>query len=99
MIDISGQWVRFHLSHEGRQALKGLVPAKGSFQALVVETENLGPLVWNPAKRSKRADRRVPVMLLKWDYIASLAFDYQLERGLARAPIGFTPPAQGGEGI
>jgi len=90
MIDLSGRTVRFYLSPEGRRALRGLLPARGSFQALVLSTEEMGPLVWLSAKRpAKAGEFGVPLTLVRWDYIASLTFDWE-PGAKSGATIGFT---------
>ena len=92
MADVNSRVVRFYLSAKGRTALRGLIPARGSFQAQVVDTVDLGPLVYVPAVRHGHASEApIPVMLLRWDYIASMTFDYEPERIAPRASIGFTP--------
>ena len=90
MMDLTGRTVRFHLSAEGRKALRGLVPVQGSFQAFVLTTGELGPLVYRSAgRRKKGVEQEVPAMLIRWDYIATMTFDFELENAPARAPIGF----------
>lgn len=93
MIDLSGQVVRFYLSGEGRRALKGLVPARGSFQAPVLTTSDLGPLIWRSTdKPRKQIGKAVPVMLIRWDHIATMSFDLEIAGGRsARERIGFRP--------
>jgi len=44
-----------------------------------------------PLKRSKRLPERVPVMLVRWDYIATMTFHLRREEQAAREPIGFSP--------
>lgn len=90
-MNIGQQPVQFHLSPDGRRALRGLVPNSGSFEALVVGQEDLGLLVWRPLKRSKWLPQRVPVMLLRWDYIATMTFHLRRVEEPARGPIGFGP--------
>lgn len=85
---VGSQLVRFHLSPEGQRALRGLVPA-GSLQATIVGQDSLGVTIWRPLKRSKLAPERIPVMLLKWEYIATMAFDYRPQLPVSRMPIGF----------
>ena len=51
----------------------------------------IGLLVWMPLKRSKRLPERVPVMLVRWDYIATMTFHLRREEQAAREPIGFSP--------
>jgi hypothetical protein len=88
-MELAGRTVRFHVSPEGRKALRGLVPATGSFQAHVVEQGELGLLVNMQVGKAKALDQNVPVMLLRWDYIATMSFEYRPERGPIRAAIGF----------
>ena len=90
-MDLTGRFVRFHLSGDGRKALRGLVAAKGSFQALVVATADLGPLVSQTTSEVRQGGQTVPVMLVRWDYIAAMTFDLALDRAPAREAIGFTP--------
>jgi hypothetical protein len=90
MTDLNGQIVEFHLSPNGRRALRGLIPAQGPYQAFVVATDDLGPLVHRPVAGSGgEAGADIPVMLLRWDYIATMTFALQIEEGLMRTPIGF----------
>ncbi len=88
-MDISSKPVLFRLSSEGRQALKGLVPGKGSFQALVLETDRVGAWVVMHSKVQRQLNQSFPVMLLKWDYVATAAFEFEAERPPSREPIGF----------
>lgn len=91
---LSGRTVRFHLSAEGRKALRGLVPAGGSFQAFVATTSEMGPLIWASwGKAKKQIGEVVPVVLIRWDYIASLSFDYEypVEMKVQQSKIGFRP--------
>jgi hypothetical protein len=67
MIDASGRIVEFYLSAEGRKVLRGLVPARGPFEASAVATGELGPLVRVAASGTRVEVREgVPVMLLRW---------------------------------
>ena len=92
MMDLSGVVVRFYLSGQGRRALKGLVPARGSFQAPVLATSELGPFVWRSAAGDKRDTKELgPVMLLRWDYIATISFDYRQPEEPGREAMGFLP--------
>jgi len=90
MMDLSSRTVRFHLSAEGRKALRGLVPVQGSFQAFVLATGELGPLVYRSAGRArKQPEKVIPAMLIRWDYIATMTFDVEFKSPPARPPIGF----------
>jgi hypothetical protein len=78
MMDLSGKTVRFYLSEQGREALTELVPRPESFQALVVSVGDLGPLVWMAAAAPAETPAGTgPVMLVRWDYIETLTFDYE----------------------
>lgn len=89
-MEIRGQFIRFFLSPQGSRALKGLVPAKRSFESLVLEEDSLGLLVWPPGKKARLAAQTVPVMLLRWDYVAAMTFAYQADAKVAPRPIGFS---------
>lgn len=84
--------VLFRLSPEGQRALRGLVPATGSFQAYVVDQEELGLLVDPRVRKTRLVGQDIRVMLLRWDYIATMNFIYRREIRPARARPGFTPP-------
>jgi hypothetical protein len=89
-MNIEGQIVRFHLSPQGKTALKGLVSASGSFQALVIESAEFGPLlVRRLSQQREQTGGAFPVMLLRWDYIATMAWDYHPETPPPRARPGF----------
>ncbi len=88
-MDLSSKPVLFHLSSEGRKALKGLVPPKGSFPALVLGLDEVGAWILVGGKNNVGANEKVPVMLLKWDYIATAAFEFRPEIVPARARPGF----------
>ena len=91
-MDISTKVVLFRLSHAGRQALRGLVPGKGSFQALVVEMDSVGAWIMMSGKEAGKVSHRVPLMLLKWEYIATAAFEVEPAAPSVRKPIeGFQP--------
>ena len=89
MTHLDGQLVQLQLLPVGRRALSGLVPANGRFAALIVEEGTLGPLVWRPKKGAKRPAWPLPVMLVRWDYIATVTFDYEPEGAPRPTQIGF----------
>jgi hypothetical protein len=88
-MDVSGQLVRFHLSAESRRALRGLVPAKGSFTGYVLDTNDLGLLVSPALEGSAGSAGQSAVLLLKWDYVVTVTFDYRQQEPSRRPPIGF----------
>ena len=88
-MSIYGKPVLFRLSPQGRRALRGLVSKKGSFQAFVVQTDNVGAWVLMSGKQADQPNQAVPVMLLKWDYVAAAVCEFQPERPAVRERIGF----------
>ena len=88
-MDISDKPVLFHLSPEGRRALSRLVSKKASFPALVLGIDGIGAWILMADKRPAQSGEAVPVMLLKWDYVATVAFEFKPEPPPARATPGF----------
>ena len=89
-MEIKGQRVVFHLSPEGRDALKGIVPRKGSFTALVVDSDTFGPVVRMRKTGGKTVNEELPLMFLRWDYIAAMACEYRFAPAPEGRRIGFT---------
>lgn len=77
-MDLTDNLVTFHLSSEGRQALRGLVPTAPSFEAFVVDMDNVGPWVLLGPRTAASEQPAAPVMLLKWDYISAVALQLRL---------------------
>jgi hypothetical protein len=88
-MDISGKPVLFHLSAQGRRALGVLVPKKGTFRALVVAIDNIGAWVLFPGTSGGDPGEPVPVMLLKWEYVSTVVFDFKPQQPRARMVPGF----------
>ncbi len=89
-MDILGQRVLFHLTPEGRKALEGIVSRKRSFPALVVDMASFGPVVRMPSAGRSRMGEAFPVMMLRWDYIATMSFEYRHETlSMPEKKIGF----------
>jgi hypothetical protein len=87
-MDVSGQLVRFHLSAECRRALRGLLPAKRSFTGYVLDTNDLGLLVSPALEGPAHSAVESAVLLLKWDYVVTITFDYREREPSRRSPIG-----------
>jgi hypothetical protein len=66
-----------------------LIARRASFQAFVLGIDTMGAWILVRAKKGEQADQTVPVMLLKWDYVATVAFEFKLERPPARVAPGF----------
>jgi hypothetical protein len=81
---LTGEYVRFNLSPEGRVALKDLFPEGGSFSAFVVQRDELGFWVWLRGRGSSAAfpppaGDWVPVHLLKPEYISTAVLDIEAD--------------------
>ena len=86
---ISGRAVLFRLSPEGQNILKGLVPENGSFQAFVVNMDTTGPWILLDSDQEDEENGSLPVMMLKWEYVATATFEYRPEGPGEREPLGF----------
>ncbi len=73
---LSGQAALFRLSRAGREALKDLVPESGSFEAFVVQEDEHGLWIHMPEEQAGHGPQAGPVMLLKWDYLATVTLLY-----------------------
>ena len=72
---LSGQVALFRLSRTGRDALQGLVPESGTFESHVVEEDDHGLWVYLPEEQALPTQLG-PLMLLKWEYIATVTLLY-----------------------
>lgn len=86
-MDLSGRFVHFWLSPEGKKALTELIPGEHpDFEALVVDEDDLGLCIWMPdAEQGSRE-----VKLLKREYFAAASLEYEPpEVPRERSPAGF----------
>lgn len=74
-MNLRNKLVWFHLSHQGRAALHGLVPDRDSFEALVMREDEVGAWVMLGTGASQPDTPSVPVTLIKWDYIACVTYE------------------------
>ena len=79
----------FFLSSQGEQALSRWVGKRSSFPALMVSSDSVGAWIRPPAALAEGPATVEPVMLLKWDYVETVTFEYEQETGPDRARIGF----------
>src|SRR5687768_4655129 len=86
---LQDEFVIFHLSAEGREALAVFFPTKDSVRGYVVNVDELGVWIWistqDAANQSMEgaadpAQVLVPVMLLKRQYFSTAEFDYDPNR-------------------
>jgi hypothetical protein len=74
-MNLRNKLVWFHLSGDGREALRGLIPDTPSFEALVIRDDEVGAWVMLGAAPPSDAPS-VPVTLIKWDYVASVTYEH-----------------------
>lgn len=89
-MDLSGRFVHFWLSPDGREALKGVIAGgEPDFEALVVEQNDLGLWIWMPDAEQGSRD----VTLLKREYFAAASLEYEPpEAPRERPSVGFRTP-------
>ena len=90
-MELSRNTVRFHLTEEGQSEFGRLVSKRGSFQAVVLGSDMLGAWVLFPGLTEIPASGKVPVMLVKWEYVSTAVFELQPEAPSAKEGMGFVP--------
>ena len=85
----------FHLSPEGERALELWIGKRSSFPAFMRSYDTVGAWILPPGSLGEREVSAEPVMLLKWDYVATVTFETSPEQPSARVPIGFVTPTKG----
>ena len=93
---LAGEYVAFHLSAEGQEALRGFFPESGPVRAYVVDEDELGVWICMSAeevspqtKGGGAAQEVVPVILLKRQYFSTATLDMDLKslRGLPEVDL------------
>lgn len=69
---LKDEFVVFHLSAEGREALRAVFPDANSIRGYVLDVDELGVWIW---VSTERASKLVPVILLKRQYFSTAEFD------------------------
>jgi hypothetical protein len=77
MMELKDKVVHFHLSQVGTDALAALIGQR-SFEAFVLDTDTVGAWVMWGASTGGPREPAVPVLLVKWDYIASVGLDVRI---------------------
>jgi len=88
---LPGNTVRFHLTEKGQAEFGWFVSKKGSFQAVVLAADTLGAWILFPGLPEIPATGKVPVMLVKWEYVSTAVFEFQPETPPSREGMGFVP--------
>lgn len=88
-MDVSGKVVLFRLTDEGQNALRGLVPSGDSIRTLVLGTDSVGVWILMDWVMRQGKEEKVPMMVLKWDYIATAEFEYRPEEPVPKKTIGY----------
>jgi hypothetical protein len=79
----------FYLSSVGERALGMWTGKRSSFPALMKSYDTVGAWIQPPWESDERPDSAEPVMLVKWEYVATVIFEVVPEQPLARTRIGF----------
>jgi hypothetical protein len=79
----------FYLSSAGEQALGMWIRKRSSFPALMKSYDTVGAWIQPPWDSGERQDSTEPVMLLKWEYVATVTFEMAPEQHPVRTRIGF----------
>lgn len=85
---LAGTPAIFYLSSLGEQALGIWFGKKSSFPALMVSSDSVGAWILH-AGEVEGGSGVEPVILLKWDYLATVTLEMGAEDTPDRAPIGF----------
>jgi hypothetical protein len=93
-LNLLGNTVRFHLTEKGQSQFGQIVSKKGSFQAVVLGADGLGAWVLFPGLPEIPASGKVPVMLVKWEYVLTAVFEFQPEPSPSKKGMGFVPGQQ-----
>jgi hypothetical protein len=88
---LSGTPATFYLSSEGEQALGVWTGKRSSFPALMISSDAIGAWILSPVS-GEGSDATEAVMLVKWDYVATVTYEMSPEQAPTRPPIGFRPP-------
>jgi len=75
-MSLANKSARFHLSEEGKEALRGLVPEGDPFEAMVMREDGVGAWILAGATSPPMGAPSVPVTLIKWEYVRSVNYDH-----------------------
>ena len=75
-LDLTGQSVRLTFAAAGRAELRKVFP-RGRFECQVLAQDDRGLWILVGEKQTGESKMAIPAMLIRWDYIATIAFDYQ----------------------
>ncbi len=74
--DLKGKSIRLRLAAVGRAQFRKLLP-NGWIKSQVLDQDERGLWILAGKKQTGESKMAIPAMLIKWDYIATIAFDYQ----------------------
>jgi hypothetical protein len=83
-MNLTGSTVSFHLSPQGREALKGIVPEREFLEGFVVDENHMG--VWLLLPEFQPATK---ALLLKWEHFSTATLEYEPQGPVAQSPVGF----------
>jgi len=90
-LKLTGNSVWFHLTEEGRAEFGKWISKKGSFEAVVLDSDETGAWVLFPGLREIPTAGRVPLMLVKWEYVLTAVYEFRPEAPASREGVGFVP--------
>lgn len=94
-MDISGKPLLFHLTASGQNAIGRMLPERGSFQGLVLGTDEIGAWVLFPGTGPIPPGEPVPMMLVKWEYVSTVVFEFKPEPPASKRAMGFVQAGPG----
>jgi hypothetical protein len=80
-MNLRNKYAWFHLSDNGREVLRGLIPDRAPFEALVMDEDEVGAWIMVGAGSPPPEAPSVPVTLIKWDYIKSVTYEHLIGGG------------------
>jgi hypothetical protein len=86
---LEGTPVVFHFSSQGQAALGSWFGNRSSFPAFMVGTDTIGASILAPDVKKPSGGEAKPIMLLKWEYVATVTYETAGDAPVPRAPIGF----------
>lgn len=92
-MNLSGKIGLFRLSPLGEEVLRVLVGNQSAFEGLIVSADGLGLWIESALRGVVAPSSLVRVMLVKWEYMATMEVELGVEPLPPRTIIGFKPSA------
>ena len=98
-LNLPNKTVDFYLTKLGQTEFGRIVSKKGSFRAVVLSSDGLGAWVLFPGLSQVPASGKVPVMLVKWEYVSTAVFEFEPEEPATKGGWGLFQPNEGIEPV